>query len=239
MGTFASASRTTGANAARDAALNAITATVNNGSLRIYSGTAPANADGALSGNTLLAQLTLGATAFGAAASGVATANAITDDTSADATGTPTKGCVPDGVCVLTADSNQSIANATWVPVDWNVETIDSQGMHSTSSNTELIVPNGAGWYLVTATIAFSANATGIRAIRILVSGNTAQGGHAQVAASNNADALNSVSVSCVVYMSATDNVKVEAYQNSSGALNVLRINSQFSARRIEQMGAT
>jgi hypothetical protein len=153
-------------------------------------------------------------------------------------TGTPTKGCVPDGVCVLTADSNQSIANATWVPVDWDTETIDSQGMHSTSSNTELIVPNGAGWYLVTATIAFSANATGIRAIRILVSGNTAQGGHAQVAASNNADALNSVSVSCVVYMSATDNVKVEAYQNSSGALNVLRINSQFSARRIEQMGA-
>ena len=90
MGTFASASRTTGANAARDAALNAITATVNNGSLRIYSGTAPANADGALSGNTLLAQLTLGATAFGAAASGVATANAISADTSADATGTPT-----------------------------------------------------------------------------------------------------------------------------------------------------
>jgi hypothetical protein len=90
MGTFASASRTTGANAARDAALNAVTATVNNGTLRIYSGTAPANADAALSGNTLLAQLTLGATAFGAAASGVATANAISADTSADATGTPT-----------------------------------------------------------------------------------------------------------------------------------------------------
>jgi hypothetical protein len=90
MGTFASASRTTGANAARDAALNAVTATVNNGSLRIYSGTAPANADGALSGNTLLAQLTLGATAFGSAASGVATANAISADTSADATGSPT-----------------------------------------------------------------------------------------------------------------------------------------------------
>jgi hypothetical protein len=90
MGTFASASRTTGANAARDAALNAVTATVNNGTLRIYSGTAPANADASLSGNTLLAQLTLGATAFGAAASGVATANAISADTSADATGTPT-----------------------------------------------------------------------------------------------------------------------------------------------------
>lgn len=90
MGTFASASRTTGANAARDAAINAITATLNNGSVRIYSGTAPTDADTALSGNTLLAQATLGATAFGAASSGVATANAITADSSADATGTPT-----------------------------------------------------------------------------------------------------------------------------------------------------
>jgi hypothetical protein len=90
MGTFASGSRTTGTNAARDAAVNAIAATLNSGEVLIYSGTAPANADAALSGNTLLAQLTLNATAFGAAASGVVTANAITGDPTADATGTPT-----------------------------------------------------------------------------------------------------------------------------------------------------
>lgn len=90
MGTFTSAAKTAGANAARDAALNANTATLNNGSVRIYSGTAPADADASLSGNTLLAQLTLGATAFGSASSGVATANTITADSSADATGTPT-----------------------------------------------------------------------------------------------------------------------------------------------------
>lgn len=90
MGTFTAATRTTGINAARDAALNAITPSLNGGSLRIYSGTAPANADAALSGNTLLAVATLGNPAFGAAASGVATANAITADGSADATGVPT-----------------------------------------------------------------------------------------------------------------------------------------------------
>lgn len=90
MGTFATATRTTATNAARDAALNAVTATLNSGRLRIYSGTAPANADAALSGNALLAELTLNATAFAAAVNGVATANAITGDTSADATGTPT-----------------------------------------------------------------------------------------------------------------------------------------------------
>ena len=90
MGTFSSATRTTGANAARDAALNAIAATLNGGTLDIYSGTAPANADGALSGNTLLATATLGSPAFGAASAGVITANAIAGDTSADATGPPT-----------------------------------------------------------------------------------------------------------------------------------------------------
>jgi hypothetical protein len=90
VGTFAAATRTIAINAARDAALNATTATLNGGTLRIYSGTAPTDADTALAGNTLLAELTLGATAFGAAASGVASANPITADTSADATGTPT-----------------------------------------------------------------------------------------------------------------------------------------------------
>jgi hypothetical protein len=61
--------------------------------LRIYSGTPPATANAALSGNTLLAELAMSATAFGAAAgSGTVTktANSITSDSSADATGTAT-----------------------------------------------------------------------------------------------------------------------------------------------------
>lgn len=75
-------------NAAASAAANAVTALVNGGTLRIYSGTKPASVDTALSGNTLLAQLTFGNPAFGSASNGVAAANAITADSSADATGT-------------------------------------------------------------------------------------------------------------------------------------------------------
>lgn len=74
----------------RNTQLDALNTLLNGGSLRIYSGTEPATPETALSGNTLLAQLTLGATAFGAAASGVVTANAITADASADASGTAT-----------------------------------------------------------------------------------------------------------------------------------------------------
>jgi len=68
--------------------LDTLTTSCNSGLLRIYSGTRPTDADTALSGNTLLAELTMGATSFGAASGGVLTANAITSDSSADATGT-------------------------------------------------------------------------------------------------------------------------------------------------------
>ena len=63
---------------------------LNNGYLRIYSGTKPANADTALAGNTLLATLRFNATAFGAPAAGAITANAITQDSAAAAGGTAT-----------------------------------------------------------------------------------------------------------------------------------------------------
>lgn len=77
-------------NAGASAEADGLTALLNNGYLRLYSGTRPATADTALSGNTLLAELRFGATAFGAASNGVATANAIAQDSAADATGTAT-----------------------------------------------------------------------------------------------------------------------------------------------------
>jgi hypothetical protein len=60
--------------------------------LRIYSGTAPTDADTALGAQVLLAELVMSDPAFGAAADSApgatATASAIADDTAANATGT-------------------------------------------------------------------------------------------------------------------------------------------------------
>jgi len=75
---------------ARNGQTDNLATRLNNGYLRIYSGTKPANADAALSGNTLLAELRFAATAFAAAVNGTATANAITQDGAADASGTAT-----------------------------------------------------------------------------------------------------------------------------------------------------
>lgn len=72
-----------------NAAVNAVTALLNSGFIKVYSGSQPA-VDAAVTG-TLLATMTFGATAFGSSsASGsgaTATANAITSGTAA-ATGT-------------------------------------------------------------------------------------------------------------------------------------------------------
>lgn len=77
--------------AALNAFLDTLNATLGAGSLlRFYSGSKPATADAALSGNTLLAELALNATEFQAASGRSVTANSITTDTSADATGTCT-----------------------------------------------------------------------------------------------------------------------------------------------------
>jgi hypothetical protein len=68
-----------------DAGVNAVTALLNSGFIKIYTGAQPA-LDVAVTG-TLLVSLTFGATAFGASSSGVATANAITSGTAGN-TGT-------------------------------------------------------------------------------------------------------------------------------------------------------
>lgn len=82
--------------AAANAAVNAVAVLCNSGTIKIYTGSQPTDANTAVGAQVLLGTLGLGATAFGTAAAtgtapsrkSVATANSISDDTSADATGT-------------------------------------------------------------------------------------------------------------------------------------------------------
>jgi len=90
-------------NAAVSAEADALSDLLDNGYIRIYSGTQPATADTALSGNTLLAELRFANPASGAASNGVITWSTITSDTSADATGTATfyRALKSDGTSVV------------------------------------------------------------------------------------------------------------------------------------------
>jgi hypothetical protein len=104
------------ANATVNAQADALATLLNSGYLRIYSGTQPATADTALSGNTLLAELRFNATAAPAASGGLLTFNAITSDSSADASGTATffRAFKSDGTTVV-LDGNVGTSSANLV----------------------------------------------------------------------------------------------------------------------------
>lgn len=104
------------AKAACDAVVDLLDAGAGPGVLKIYNGSQPADPDTAVSGQTLLAELTLNDPAFGAAADaapgGQATANAITDDSSANATGTATwfRAEDSDGNAIIDGDVSTTAA---------------------------------------------------------------------------------------------------------------------------------
>jgi len=83
------------ASAAADAVVDRID-TGGAGTIKVYDGTIPTDADTAVGAQTLLATLTFSATAFGAASSGVATAASITNGT-AVATGTAAWARIANG----------------------------------------------------------------------------------------------------------------------------------------------
>jgi len=120
---------------ARNAAVDAITALLNGGSLEIRTGSQPTGPGVAATG-TLLGTLTLSATAFAASSSGAATANPIAGDSSADATGTAGwfrakssggAGVIDGAVTAtggggeLTLDSTSIIAGGTINVTAWTV----------------------------------------------------------------------------------------------------------------------
>lgn len=115
-------------NAAAIAACDAIVDLLDSGgagTIKIYEGTVPADVDEAISGQTLLATLTLSNPAFGGAADGTgkatATADSITDDTSAAATGTASffRGCDNGGTAVI--QGTVGTADADMVLDDVNI----------------------------------------------------------------------------------------------------------------------
>jgi hypothetical protein len=117
------------ANATVNAEADALARLLDNGYFRIYSGTQPATADTALSGNTLLAELRYAATSAPAASAGVLTFNAVTSDTSADATGTASffRALKSDGTSVVMdgsvgTSSADAIINSTSIQAGTQVD---------------------------------------------------------------------------------------------------------------------
>jgi hypothetical protein len=108
-------------NAIRSTLIDTFKALFNSGTKKFYSGTRPATADTALSGNTLLATITYGATAFAASTNGVCTNNAVASNETNATAGTATfcRNFKSDGTTVIgdqnvgTSGSDVNIAAGT------------------------------------------------------------------------------------------------------------------------------
>ena len=140
---------------------------------------------------------------------------------------TPGSEVVP--AAALTSSVNVAIANNSLVPVAFNVEEVDTAELHTAAQPARLTAPK-AGIYQVSATVAFSVNATGARGLSLYVDeSNVNPAGETQIAAP--ASIVPVISASGAVKLAAGDYVTATVLQSSGATQNVLGTSS-FSGPR-------
>jgi hypothetical protein len=123
--------------------------------------------------------------------------------------------------CYLSKSANQSLANNTSVSITFDTEQFDTDGFHSTVTNTQRItIPTGkAGKYLFIGQLAYASNSTGLRYATLNKNGTTNFGRAMNAAISGDVTWL---VVSSVINLAEGDYVQMNADQNSGGSLNAL-----------------
>lgn len=123
--------------------------------------------------------------------------------------------------CRVTNSGTQSIAASTWTVLTFNTEAFDTDGLHSTVTNTGRLTIVTAGIYVVTAAVSFATNATGDRYVGIRKNGTgtvgPTEGGEGGPASASNPSYRN---FAALVRCAAGDWLEVVAFQTSAGALN-------------------
>jgi hypothetical protein len=116
--------------------------------------------------------------------------------------------------------ANLSINNATDTALTFNSERWDTDGLHSTVSNTSRLTCTRAGKYAITGHVEFAANATGGRQVFLRLNGATDIG---RVAYTSASATIPSRMIPHAEYdLEVGDYVELYVTQNSGGALNVV-----------------
>ena len=132
--------------------------------------------------------------------------------------------------CSLSKSAAQSISNATWTAISWNLENYDTDAFHDNSTNnTRITIPAGKGGkYLIASNLYNPSNSTGSRLIKIQKNGADIAYGDWQRANSGHST---STIFSQVLALAVADYIEVNLYQDSGGALDVNpSIESTFTA---------
>ena len=129
--------------------------------------------------------------------------------------------------------TTQSINNNTDTFVTWTTQDIDTDDMFAPTSDT--ITINTTGVYLCQAQVVFAQNGTGNRFVHIVKNDDATPSYLLNIATGFlPGNATNSLVVGCstIAALTATDTLKVIAFQSSGGALNAgdVSVQSFFSA---------
>ena len=131
----------------------------------------------------------------------------------------------------LTGSGSASINDSTWTSIDFNATGIyDPSGLHTPSSNTDLVVIKEAGLYFFSATAMYDITASGLRKIRIARNGVSTGLEYTYAAHPTN---YTTISATGCLYFSSGDTARVDVWQNSGGSLNVERGSSFLSMARV------
>jgi hypothetical protein len=113
----------------------------------------------------------------------------------------------------------QTINNTTTTIIEFNTELLDTDGFHSTTTNTgRITIPAGkAGKYLVYGRVSYLDNATGVRAARLFKNEDNL----ADLFSANAGTPYGgTVEATAIASLAEGDYVSVRGFQSSGGSLN-------------------
>ena len=149
----------------------------------------------------------------------------------------------PSGVtfsgCSVTASADQTIANGTYTTLTFNQETYDTDGFHSTSSNTgRFTVPAGkAGYYSIYAQVVFSKTvAINNGDLRIMKNGSVLQ---YSGEVGGTTSAIPMINFTLIANLAVADYLEIQVSQESGGNLTCFTSSSTgYAVYQFTYLGA-
>ncbi len=138
----------------------------------------------------------------------------------------------------LAGTTDHNIAHATWTTRALSTAAVRASALAPISATASGVLINVAGWYEITADVAWAINATGRRIARIVgaASSGTAASGTPSLGRAEGGPNTNGYAdqvVTAKAYLDAGTHVRVEVYQTNSGSATLASINARMTVERI------